>query len=78
VTRVRIVSEQGVKYPKLCLYCEFFDGGGGSKVKSSRETGKLLHGDCLNFKSPRFETTSAKTCSVFFLDSCLQIPGRNE
>lgn len=53
----------------ICSYCEYFDAGGLAKAERSRASGELLHGDCLNSLSPRFETTSAMTCDHFFADT---------
>ncbi len=55
-----------------CAYCEYFDGGGARKVEHARETGEVLHGDCLcSWGAPNFETTSVLTCDFFFRDSML-------
>jgi hypothetical protein len=46
----------------LCINCEYYDGGG------LRQSGVpfSLHGDCLNSRSPRFQTTADQTCKEFF------------
>lgn len=54
---------------RACVHCEYFDGGGARKVERAIASGEVLHGDCLNSLSPRFETTSAMTCDHFFEDS---------
>lgn len=56
--------------PSTCAFCEYFDGGGMRRVQCARQPGaEILHGDCLNRHSPRFETTSDKTCDFFFADT---------
>ncbi len=57
---------------RICAHCEFFDGGGQRRVEQARKTGDTLGGDCLNPRSPRFETKSDQTCPVFFLDSTME------
>ncbi len=55
---------------QICAYCEHFDGGGEKLVRTAREEhAKVLHGDCLCNRSPRFETTSDETCNYFFRDT---------
>lgn len=54
---------------RVCVNCEYFDGGGQRKVEQARKTGNTLGGDCLNPGSSRFETKSDQTCPVFFPDS---------
>jgi hypothetical protein len=49
-----------------CAFCEYFDGGGLRRVEHARDTGDVLHGDCLCNRSPRFETTSLLTCDHFY------------
>lgn len=50
---------------RACAFCEYFDGGGASRVASAVETGRPLAGDCLNRHSPCFQTSSHDTCPVF-------------
>jgi len=52
-----------------CLSCEYFDGGGLRQIEKAQVSRTVLYGDCLNPQSPRFETTSAKTCDFFFLST---------
>ncbi len=53
----------------LCMNCEYFDGGGSKTVLAAREGKRVVHGDCLNRRGPRFETRSIDSCAFFFLDS---------
>lgn len=56
---------------RRCAACEFFDGGGETRVRRAVETGQRLGGDCLNPRSPRFQTSSLDTCAEFALDASL-------
>lgn len=40
-----------VEILKVCANCEYFD---------------RFHGDCLNPRSPRFQTEAQSTCNAFF------------
>lgn len=51
-----------------CAFCEFFDGGGLARVAEAIGTGTPIPGDCLNSRSPRFQTTSHGTCDEFYPD----------
>jgi len=57
--------------PRICAFCEYFDGGGERLVLAARAGAKLL-GDCHCRYSPRFTTASDDTCNEFVLDSCLR------
>ena len=50
---------------KICGTCEYFDGGGENAVRQSVESNSLLLGDCLNRRSPRFQTDCHDTCPVW-------------
>jgi len=51
---------------RTCAYCEYFDGGGQARIERARATDTVLHGDCLNRRSPRFTTDSTDTCPEFY------------
>jgi len=56
-----------------CAFCEYFDGGGLVRVTRARDAGAdPVGGDCLNRRSPRFETTSADTCPEFYQDTTFE------
>ena len=42
--------------PHTCKHCEYFDDGGADE---------LGHSDCLNRRSPRFQTYAHETCPVW-------------
>ena len=54
-----------LKNRSTCAYCEYFDGGGEAAVRRAQTTGSVLQGDCLNSRSPRFQTSGADTCPEF-------------
>lgn len=58
------VSRKSVNAGKqrICLTCEYFDGGGQKLVNDAKLSGEPLHGDCLCSASPRFQTWSNQFC----------------
>lgn len=46
----------------LCRNCEYYDGGGLLPNGDPRE----VTGDCLNVRSPRFQTQIDMACDQFF------------
>lgn len=54
-----------------CLTCEYFDGGGLKVITRAAEDSTLLHGDCLNRRSPRFETNSDFHCDMWEPTDCI-------
>jgi hypothetical protein len=62
--RVKLTEffDQDIEPKALCRNCEYFDGGG------LKQNGDPLcdHGDCVNPRSDRLQTTADDGCKYFF------------
>ncbi len=57
---------------RTCAFCEYFHGGGLARVQVARDGGSPVLGDCLNWGSPRFTTSSDQTCDCFLSDTGIE------
>ena len=54
---------------RSCYMCEYFDGGGISRVEECIMSNVPIEGDCNNPRSGRFQTLSHDSCDEYLSSS---------